>query len=752
MPPMFFPPPEPLDNQLHARIVNQIDYYFSNENLIKDTYLRQNMDDQGWVPIKLIAGFKKREAFSETERNEGEKKDTRIVKPAPAFTIAQMQYKGSQVSRVLLAPLATLVQKLVVSLLTDNIQLITDALQRSMVVEVQGDKVRKRTDWMRWIMPPSVQFPTISGQDTLAARVQKISLEQRTANQSGTSNQEDTNASGLSGRASSGDFNNQSQQLNSEGTAVGAQAGPANVGFLHVATKYGSFRDLLRRNMLFLVTCCEMKYDFLDWNRSDPIAGVPLSPSSSSSSPPPLIAATEQPPVVAVVEQEGGENAGSGSNGNAGKRPAWNKPSNGDAEIAAVMGTHRWPALSDSAKASPKSSSDSPRASLDGSLSSPPVVPVSQGSGSASPFSALQKPASNSANSNLNLTPNHAPTRQRSMKRNSNNSASNGSLSQPPPQGPIVESPVNSPSSRDQTQRSGFASQSHTGSNDHQHPRNSFRQRNGGPHPRGEGSHHQNFGGRRNQDHGNHEWNGRNFNNRDGHMQPRVAPRLMRHPPPPPLPNTLPFIAHTPMRPFGTPMGYPELASLYMVPAAPPESLRGLPFVAPMSPMFFPAPEPHDNQLHASIVNQIDYYFSNENLIKDTYLRQNMDDQGWVPIKLIAGFKKVSLLTDNIQLITDALQSSTVVEVQGDKVRKQIDWMRWIMPPSVHFPTVSGQDTLAARVQNISLDQRTANQSGESNPEDSDAGRPSYGDFSNQPQLFNNEGSTVGAHGGPASN
>ncbi|PPS01858.1 hypothetical protein GOBAR_AA18805 [Gossypium barbadense] len=106
--------------------------------------------------------------------------------------------------------------------------------------------------------------------------------------------------------------------------------------------------------------------------------------------------------------------------------------------------------------------------------------------------------------------------------------------------------------------------------------------------------------------------------------------------------------------------------------------------------------------------NKITYLY-NENLIKDTYLRQNMDDQGWVPIKLIAGFKKVSLLTDNIQLITNALQSSTVVEVQGDQVRKRIDWMRWIMPPSVHFPTKSGQDTLAARVQNISLDQRAAN-------------------------------------------
>lgn len=31
----------------------------SDENLIKDTYLRQKMDEQGWVPISLIAGFKK---------------------------------------------------------------------------------------------------------------------------------------------------------------------------------------------------------------------------------------------------------------------------------------------------------------------------------------------------------------------------------------------------------------------------------------------------------------------------------------------------------------------------------------------------------------------------------------------------------------------------------------------------------------------------------------------------------------------
>ena len=79
---------------------------------------------------------------------------------------------------------------------------------------------------MRWIMPPSVQFPTMSGQDTLVARVQNISLDQRIANQSGARSQEDAHAVGLSGRSSLGDFNNQSQLFSSERTAVGVQGGP----------------------------------------------------------------------------------------------------------------------------------------------------------------------------------------------------------------------------------------------------------------------------------------------------------------------------------------------------------------------------------------------------------------------------------------------------------------------------------------------------------------------------------------------
>ncbi|KAK8694536.1 hypothetical protein V6N13_072085 [Hibiscus sabdariffa] len=467
-------------------------------------------------------------------------------------------------------------------------------------------------------------------------------------------------------------------------------------------------------------------------------AAVPLSHSLSSSSSPST--AVIEPPVTTVVEEEVTDDVSAVPNANAGKKPAWNKPSDGAAESGPIMGGHMWPALSESARVSSKSTSDSSRALSDGS-----DAPPFQGSGNTLLLSSSPKQVSNNEKSKSNSKPSHTMSaRQMSVKRSSNNTASNGGLLQPPPQGPVVEAPVNSPSSRDH--RSGFGSQL---GNDHQ--RNSFRHRNGGLHPHGDGSHHQNYGGRRNQAHGNHEWNGRNFNSRNAHMQPRVVPRLVRHHPPAPQPNSSPFIAPPPVQPFGSPMGFPELASqVYFIPAPPPESLRGVSFVAPMPPVFFPAREPPDHQLHVKIGNQIDYYFSNENLIKDIYLRQNMDDQGWVPLKLIASFRKVSLLTDNIQLIRDVLQSSTVVEVQGEKVRKRIDWMKWIMPPSIQFPIVLGQDRLGDCVQNVSLDQKTADESGARTKEDARAGltgRSSSVELNNQSQVFSSEGTSVDTQG-----
>lgn len=486
------------------------------------------------------------------------------------------------------------------------------------------------------------------------------------------------------------------------------------------------------------------------WNQivrgeSEPIAAVPSSPSAaasavaavmelaipaaaaaadsscSSSSPPP--SASSSPSLV--EETGGGENSeggGSGPNGgNVGKRSAWNKPSNGGAaagEVGPVMGAS-WPALSESARASSaKSSSESLKGLSDGS----PSVPASQGSGST--VSTTTTPSQKHAHPSP--TTNHAgPSRQRSMRRSNSNVSSNGGVpQQQAPAGQAVEIASSNPSPKEHTQRSGFGSHSH-GSGDHPQQRNSSRNRTGGPHPRGDGPHHyHHYGGRRDQDRGSHDWtHSRSFNGRDNHMQqPRVSPRMIRGPPPPPSPTH--FIPQH-LRPYPS-IGFPELGHHVVYLAPPP------PYVAPpLSPVFMGAPDP---QLPSKIVNQIDYYFSSENLIKDIYLRQNMDDQGWVPIKLIAGFNKVLNLTDNIQLILDSVRMSTIVEVQGDKVRRRNDWLRWLVLPSAQFPTVSSpqtpgkssHDMLAARVQGIVLEER--------NPNISSSGQGSY-----QPQMPNGD-------------
>ncbi|XP_065855919.1 la-related protein 1C [Euphorbia lathyris] len=476
---------------------------------------------------------------------------------------------------------------------------------------------------------------------------------------------------------------------------------------------------------------------------SSPLAPSPTAAASTANTEPVALVASPSSSSMVADDDQSSDN-GNGSNGNAGKRPAWNKPSNGVLEVGPVMGAVSWPALSESARASGKPSQDSSKGLSDGSSS----ISVTQGTGSAS--SSSQKPVTH--NVNPNVTPNHTmPARQRSFnKRNTGNSTSNGGVSQPTGSHPQTgEMHSNNSSPRDHSQRNSQSRSTNDHPQQQQQQRNSFRG-NGGPHSR-DASHHHNYG-RRDQDRTNQDWNAhRNFNGRDAHMQPqRVVPRFMRHPPPPPPPpSTSPFMGPPPVRAFGNPIGFHELAPPMYYVAGPPDPLRGVPFVAPIPhAMYFPAP---DIQLHSKIVHQIDYYFSNENLIRDTFLRQNMDDQGFVPVKLIAGFNKVSYLTDNIQLILDAIRNSTIVEVQGDKVRRRNDWMRWMMP-SVQYPNGPGapsvvrssHDMLVASVQSISLEENSNLQSGARSQADvhneAFLGRASSGDLNSQSQVSSAEG------------
>jgi len=58
-----------------------------------------------------------------------------------------------------------------------------------------------------------------------------------------------------------------------------------------------------------------------------------------------------------------------------------------------------------------------------------------------------------------------------------------------------------------------------------------------------------------------------------------------------------------------------------------------------------------------------EYYFSEENLVKDFFLRRKMNAQGYLPLTLIASFQRVQNLTVDIDLVIEAVLESDRLEL-----------------------------------------------------------------------------------------
>ncbi|KAF9102965.1 La ribonucleoprotein domain member 1 [Mortierella sp. GBA35] len=84
--------------------------------------------------------------------------------------------------------------------------------------------------------------------------------------------------------------------------------------------------------------------------------------------------------------------------------------------------------------------------------------------------------------------------------------------------------------------------------------------------------------------------------------------------------------------------------------------------------------------LKTFILQQMEYYFSVENLCKDVYMRNQMDSEGFVPLSLVANFNRVKYLTTDHALIKDTLKTSKEIETKGDKIRRRGDWATWVFP------------------------------------------------------------------------
>ncbi len=94
---------------------------------------------------------------------------------------------------------------------------------------------------------------------------------------------------------------------------------------------------------------------------------------------------------------------------------------------------------------------------------------------------------------------------------------------------------------------------------------------------------------------------------------------------------------------------------------------------------YYPIPSIPEN--FALIVQQVEYYFSVENLCKDVYLRRKMNSQGFVKLETLANFNRVKSLTGgDFELFKEALKWCPTLEIQGNGIRTRNGWNVWILP------------------------------------------------------------------------
>lgn len=92
--------------------------------------------------------------------------------------------------------------------------------------------------------------------------------------------------------------------------------------------------------------------------------------------------------------------------------------------------------------------------------------------------------------------------------------------------------------------------------------------------------------------------------------------------------------------------------------------------------VFVPMNDPKETAKCA--MAQIEYYFTPDNLVRDTFLRQNMDVNGYVPLVFVANFQTVYSIHQDYDTLLNEMANSQILELdtENEKIRAREGWQK----------------------------------------------------------------------------
>ncbi len=99
-----------------------------------------------------------------------------------------------------------------------------------------------------------------------------------------------------------------------------------------------------------------------------------------------------------------------------------------------------------------------------------------------------------------------------------------------------------------------------------------------------------------------------------------------------------------------------------------------------------------------AVRQQVEYYFSDENLNRDVFLRAQLDPEGYIPVEVIASFRRLANMIngfphpDNLNFVLMSLQDSPVVEIDtslGYRLRRRVKPAHLSVEAPVFVPMTS---------------------------------------------------------------